>query len=72
MSKKSGKKRNQVDPILQMAKRNRDESLARMLAEKNDKTIQKNRHDHEQAARRELDAELETQRLFNHMKRRDF
>jgi hypothetical protein len=55
-----------------MAKRNRDASLARMLAEKNDKTIQKNRHDDEQSAKKELHAELETQRLFREMKRREF
>jgi hypothetical protein len=67
-----GKKSNKVDPVLQMAKRNRDASLARMLAEKNDKTIQKNRHDDEQSAKKELHAELETQRLFREMKRREF
>jgi hypothetical protein len=63
---------NKVDPVLQMAKRNRDASLARMAADKLDKTVRKNRHDDEQAARKEFDAELETQRLFREMKRREF
>ena len=67
-----GKRTNRVDPVLQMAKKNRDASLARMLAEKNDKTIKNNRHDTEQAARKAFDADLETQRLFREMKRREF
>lgn len=60
------------DPILRLAKKNRDASAARMLAEKNDKTIQKNKHDFEQSKRRSADADLEANRMFNEMKRRDF
>ena len=72
MTKKSGKKRNKVDPVLQLAKKNREQSLARQIGINNDATIRKIRHDDEQEATKELHAELETQRLFNEMKRRDF
>ena len=72
MTKKSGKKRNKVDPVLQLAKKNREQSLARQIGINNDATIRKIRHDDEQEAKKELHAELETQRLFNEMKRRDF
>lgn len=66
------KKINKVDPVLQMAAKNRDASIARMQFEKNERTIQKNRHDDEQSARKLFDADLETQRLFKEMKRREF
>ena len=61
-----------MDPVLRMAMQNREASIARMQAEKNDATIKKNRHDDKQSARKTLDAELKTQRLFQEMKRREF
>lgn len=72
MKKHSGKKRNKVDPILNLARKNREQSLMQQLHNNNVVTIRKNRHDDEQESKKELHAELEAQRLFNEMKRRDF
>lgn len=72
MTKRIGKKRNKIDPILNLARKNREQSLSHQTSLLNDATIRKIQHDEEQEAKKELHAELETQRLFNEMKRRDF
>lgn len=66
------KKRNRVDPIIQMAKKNQAASIVRMRAATHDAFVKKSRRDDEQSAKKTLDVELATQRLFQEMQRREF
>jgi hypothetical protein len=74
VAKRVGKKRNKVDPILQLAEKNKRNSLAAQEDSKN-KKIEKNQKQKSHNWQAEEDpfiANLDADKLFREMKRRDF
>jgi hypothetical protein len=77
MAKRIGKQRNKVDPILQLAEKNRLRSITvqqdekNKRTEKNEKLKQKKTHIW-QNEEDPLIAHLDADKLFKEMKRRDF
>lgn len=75
--KSSGKRRNKVDPLIQLAERNKKNSIAASQFEKNESQINKNIHDDQQQYRRYASdgdvhiLSMGADRLFKEMKRRE-
>jgi hypothetical protein len=74
MSKNTGKKRNRVDPVMDLAEKNRKASITAAETERSDRTERKTQHHREQTRNYNSGddpalRDIEADRLFKEMKR---